>query len=79
MPVSLSKLKNEHNHPNTSFKDYAWYIKSKDNPKDLVDTPHQQELKQWRKAVNGIYKARKEVKKECQQFSPNYSAKETSP
>ena len=77
MPASLSKLKNERTY--STYENYGWYIKSKDNPKDLVDTPHQQELKQWRKAVNGIYKARKEVKKECQQFSPNYSAKETSP
>ena len=72
MPATLSKLKFENSH--SAHENNGWYIKSKDNPKDLVDTPYQQELRKWKKTVNGILKTRKEARKECQQSSPNYTA-----
>ena len=79
MPASLSKLRRQINNPNATCEDYNWYIKSKDNPKNIINTPQQQELKQWRKVVNGIHTTKKQTRKECQQSSLNCSTKETSP
>ena len=78
MPASLSKLKDQNDYSSTNYERCAWYIKSKDNPKNIVDTPNQQELKQWKKAVNQIHKTRKEIREECQQSSLNCITKKTS-
>ena len=77
MPASLSKLKKQDNYPSISFENYSWYIRSRDNPRDIVDTPYQQELKQWKKVINGVQKTKKEIREACQQFSLNCTTEKT--
>ena len=61
MPASLSKFEKQDRYPTTSFEN-VWYLRSRDNPSDIINTPGQQELKQWKKVINGVHKAKKEVR-----------------
>ena len=61
MPASLSKFEKQDKYTIISYED-AWYLRSRDNPRDIINTPHQQELKQWKKVINGVHRAKKVIK-----------------
>ena len=77
MPAALSKLKKKDNYPSFSFAEYNWYTNSRDNPRGIVKTPHQQELEQWKKVINGIQKTNKKIREAHQRGSLNYTTEKT--
>ena len=75
MPAALSKLKKKDNYPRFSLSEHNWYTNSRDNPKDIVKTPHQQELERWKKVINGIQSTDKKIREAHQQGSLNCTTK----
>ena len=75
MPAALSKLKKKDNYPRFSLSEHNWYTNSRDNPKDIVKTPHQQELERWKKVINGIQNTDKKIREAHQQGSLNCTTK----
>ena len=75
MPAALSKLKKKDIYPRFSLSEYNWYTNSRDNPKDIVKTPHIRELERWKKVINGIQSTDKKIREAQQQGSLNCTTK----